>query len=192
MGGKFVDVFVYRDGEFVYTDKWGSEMYVCREKNLFRVKADEGAKVDLLYKIDEDGNPELVDSLSIYINEYYHNESKISKSEYDTRMAEYDAMSWSELEYKQVPLYEDCSNIQNAPSDMIYYSTAIKGTVDVDSGGLNLRTGAGTNYNIIISIAKNAEIQILGDSSDWYYIRYSSGTATYYGYVSKDYVSLDS
>lgn len=192
MGGRFIDVFVYRDGKFVSTNKWGSEIYVCHEKNLLRVQANEGADVNLFYVVAEDGNLELVDSLSIYVLEYYHNDSKISKSEYDTKMAEYDAMSWSELEYKQVPLYEDCPNIQNAPSDMIYYSTAIKGTVDVDSGGLNLRTGAGTNYNIILSIAKNTEIQILGDSNDWYYIRYSSGTATNYGYVSKDYVSLAS
>ncbi len=189
MGGKFIYVFVYRNGEFVYTDKWGSEIYVCHEKNLLRIKANEGAEVDLLYRIDENGNPELVDSLSIYTNEYYHNDSKISKSEYDTRMADYDAMSWSKPIFRQVPLYENYPNIQNAPADMIYYSTPMSGTVNTESGGLNLRTGAGTNYNIIMVLPQNAELQILGEGDSWYYIRYSSGSTTNYGYVSKDYVA---
>lgn len=185
--GIYTNLFVYKNGEFVSTDKFSEQEYICPEKNLLRLKAYEGATVNLFYSISEDGNPELIDSLSMYDSKYYHNDKIITKEEYDSRIAEYDAMSWTEPEYKQIPLYEDCPNIKNAPEDMIYYSSPVNGTVNVESGGLNMRTGAGTDYNIIMLLPKDAEIKILGEGSNWYYIMYND---TSYGYVSADYVKL--
>lgn len=70
---------------------------------------------------------------------------------------------------------------------MIFYTTALNGTVTTDSGGLNMRTGAGTNYNIIQEIPQNDTIYILGMGNNWYYISYNDS----YGYVSADFVTIN-
>ncbi|MDE6781975.1 MAG: SH3 domain-containing protein, partial [Ruminococcus sp.] len=186
--GTYTNLFVYKNGEFIETEKWGEKAYICAEKNLLRLYVKDGATVNLIYSIKEDGNPELIDSLSIYNLEYYHNDSKISEVEYKTLMSDYDVLLWTEPKYTQVQLYGDYPNIQNAPADMVYYSQPQKGNVNVESEGLNMRTGAGTDYSIITLIPKNAEINILGKNSGWYYIIYNNS----YGYVSADYIKINS
>lgn len=188
MAGMMIQVYIYKDGEFVSTSKWGEQAYVSDDYKLFRMKAYEGANIDLIYSITDSGTPELIDSISMYAMEYYHNDEKISKSEYDSRLAEYDALSWTELLYNQVPLYENYPNIQNAPSDMQYYSKPQNGIVATDSGTLNMRTGAGTNYSIITSLMKGTKIQILGWCNDWCYVKYSSGNSDTYGFMSREFV----
>ncbi|MCI9302985.1 MAG: SH3 domain-containing protein, partial [Clostridium sp.] len=49
------------------------------------------------------------------------------------------------------------------------------------------RSGAGTSYSVIGSLNNGAKIEIVETSGTWYKIKYGSG----YGYVSKDYVLVN-
>ena len=55
--------------------------------------------------------------------------------------------------------------------------------VNVHSG-LNVRSGASTSSGIIGSLSNGSNVTILGESGNWYKIKYGNST----GYVSKDYV----
>lgn len=59
------------------------------------------------------------------------------------------------------------------------------GTVTVDS--LNLRSGAGTNYNILKKLSKGSKVTIIETLNGWYKVN-ANGTS---GYVSSEYVHLD-
>ena len=66
-------------------------------------------------------------------------------------------------------------------------STTIQsGTVKVN-GGLNVRSGAGTSYSVIGSLSNGSKVEIVETSGTWYKIKYGSG----YGYVSKDYITIN-
>ena len=66
-------------------------------------------------------------------------------------------------------------------------STTIQsGTVKVN-GGLNVRSGAGTGYSVIGSLNNGSKVEIVETSGTWYKIKYGSG----YGYVSKDYITIN-
>ncbi|WP_300903007.1 SH3 domain-containing protein [uncultured Clostridium sp.] len=65
-------------------------------------------------------------------------------------------------------------------------STVKSGTVKVN-GGLNVRSGAGTSYSVIGSLNNGAKVEIVETNGTWYKIKYGSG----YGYVSKDYVLVN-
>ena len=60
------------------------------------------------------------------------------------------------------------------------------GTIKVN-GALNVRSGAGTNHSVIGSLSNGAKVEIVETSGTWYKIKYGSG----YGYISKDYVVLN-
>lgn len=62
---------------------------------------------------------------------------------------------------------------------------ATVGTVNTNSGSLTVRSGPGTTYNKLGSLAKGASITILGEKDGWYRIAYGSGE----GYVSKDFIA---
>ncbi|HZK33747.1 MAG TPA: SH3 domain-containing protein [Bacillota bacterium] len=61
-----------------------------------------------------------------------------------------------------------------------------KGTVKVPTA-LNLRTGAGTNYPIILQLKNNTSVEILGESGKWFRVKVNN----YTGYVHKDYVEMN-
>ena len=66
-------------------------------------------------------------------------------------------------------------------------STTIQsGTVKVN-GGLYVRSGAGTSYSVIGSLSNGSKVEIVETSGTWYKIKYGSG----YGYVSKDYITIN-
>lgn len=59
----------------------------------------------------------------------------------------------------------------------------------ITTNSLNVRAGAGTNYNIIGSLSKGNKVEIVEKNiGDWYKIKYNDGI----GFVSKSYVKLDS
>lgn len=61
---------------------------------------------------------------------------------------------------------------------------ATVGTVNTSSGNLTVRSGPGTTYGRIGSLAKGTTVTILGEENGWYRITYGNGE----GYVSKDYI----
>jgi SH3-like domain-containing protein len=50
---------------------------------------------------------------------------------------------------------------------------------------LNVRQGAGTNYEIVGTLKKNKSVNVVGEKGGWYKIKYNNATA----YVSKKYIS---
>lgn len=59
--------------------------------------------------------------------------------------------------------------------------SAVVSTREMD---LNLRSGASTNAQILASMPKGSRVEIVGESGDWYQVRYGSLT----GYASKEYI----
>ena len=55
----------------------------------------------------------------------------------------------------------------------------------VTASELNVRSGPGTNYKIIGSLRRNAKVEVIGQASEWYKIKYNDG----YGYVHTDYIT---
>ena len=73
------------------------------------------------------------------------------------------------------------NNSSQASEDKIYNKNGQ--VVNVHSG-LNVRSGASTSSGIIGSLSNGSNVTILGESGNWYKIKY--GTST--GYVSKEYI----
>lgn len=59
-------------------------------------------------------------------------------------------------------------------------------TVNVETS-LNVRSGPGTNYNIIGKLSKGQQITITGETGDWYQIKYNNAN----GFVNKQYVQKE-
>ena len=55
------------------------------------------------------------------------------------------------------------------------------------SSGLNVRSEASTSSTILGTLYSGSSVNIIGESGSWYKIKYNSG----YGYVHKDYISVD-
>lgn len=53
--------------------------------------------------------------------------------------------------------------------------------------GLNVRSGAGTNYSKIGALAKNTTVEVLSINNNWAKIKYNNGSSI--GYVCADYLS---
>ena len=79
------------------------------------------------------------------------------------------------------------NNSGNQNPDNSLSKTTEKGTIKV-SDSLNVRSGAGTSYSVIGSLKNGTSVEIVGTSGNWYKIKYGND----YGYVSKDYVTLNS
>ena len=79
----------------------------------------------------------------------------------------------------QAPTAKPTAKPTNPPKDQ----TVKSGTVKVPTA-LNMRTGPGTNYPIIIQLKNNTKLEILGESGKWYKVKVNN----YTGYVHKDYV----
>lgn len=63
--------------------------------------------------------------------------------------------------------------------------TSTSKTVYVTASSLNVRSGAGTSYSVIGSLANGKSASVVGTSNGWYKIKYGSG----YGYISSSYTS---
>lgn len=67
------------------------------------------------------------------------------------------------------------------------------GTIVNAEGGLRVRSGPGTSYEILDSLVNGNPVQVVAAAENgWYQISYSgAGGATMYGYVLGDYISTD-
>ena len=79
------------------------------------------------------------------------------------------------------------NNSGNQNPDNSLSKTTEKGTIKV-SDSLNVRSGAGTSYSVVGSLKNGTSVEIVETSGNWYKIKYGND----YGYVSKDYVTLNS
>ncbi len=60
-------------------------------------------------------------------------------------------------------------------------------TITVSDGKLNVRGGAGTNFDVVATVKNGEVVTLLDDSTSWYKIKTSSGKT---GYVNSKYVKL--
>ena len=78
--------------------------------------------------------------------------------------------------------------------DVDNVNAASTGVVSADK--LNVRTGAGTNYDILVvngaqvKLSKGTEVDILSENGTWYYISAKYNGSTIKGYVSSEYVTI--
>ena len=108
----------------------------------------------------------------------------LSSSSYQDKVAEGIVNGIMEYLESNVILNNSGGNSNNNSGST---TTTQSGTIKVN-GGLNVRSGAGTNYSVIGSLSNGAKVEIVETSGSWYKIKYGSG----YGYVSKDYVTVSS
>lgn len=81
---------------------------------------------------------------------------------------------WAQVSFNGKNGYAHGSYLKNQ-SAAIRYTT----------GNLNMRSGPGTSYAVLLVIPKGAEVQVLNSSSTWYKVSYSGKT----GYVSSAYLA---
>ena len=108
----------------------------------------------------------------------------LSSSSYQDKVAEGIVNGIMEYLESNVILNNSGGNTNNNSGST---TTTQSGTIKVN-GGLNVRSGAGTSYQVIGSLSNGAKVEIVETSGSWYKIKYGSG----YGYVSKDYVTVSS
>ena len=113
----------------------------------------------------------------------------LSSSSYQDKVAE--GIVNGIMEYLQMNVILNNSNTNSGSSSSTGSSsssstTTQSGTVKVN-GGLNVRSGAGTGYSVIGSLSNGSKVEIVETSGTWYKIKYGSG----YGYVSKDYITIN-
>lgn len=78
-----------------------------------------------------------------------------------------------------------------AGSDFEFYSGYFVGCrVTTQSGNLNLRAAPSTTAEVIIQMPKDAYVQVLGNNADWDYVSYTDNGTTYYGYASREFISV--
>lgn len=78
-----------------------------------------------------------------------------------------------------------------AGSDFEFYSGYFVGCrVATQSGNLNLRAAPSTTAEVIIQMPKDAYVQVLGNNADWNYVSYTDNGTTYYGYASREFISV--
>lgn len=65
-----------------------------------------------------------------------------------------------------------------------------QGTVYTESSSLNVRSGPGTNYDVIDAIPKGTAVSILASSGTWYKVSYKTSKGNITGYVSQQYIKL--
>lgn len=70
------------------------------------------------------------------------------------------------------------------------------GVVNVSKGNLNVRMGAGTNYSVKGSLKAGDKVKVLNEKKDkqgnvWLYISYKKSSGTDFGYVAKQFISVD-
>ena len=87
--------------------------------------------------------------------------------------------AWWKVQYGENKYgYSSATYIKEVSSTAIF--------VDISSGSLNVRSGAGAEYSKVGSLAKNEQVQVLSTSGNWSFVLYD-GVKT--GYVSSWYLT---
>lgn len=101
----------------------------------------------------------------------------LGKNEYVTLIQK--SGEWWKVEYN-AGAYGYCS------ADYIKTVSSTPAYVNISSGYLNIRSGAGTSYAVTAKLNKGDNVLILGSSGEWYRILFN-GTKT--GYASSQYIA---
>lgn len=211
------DIYLYNNGSYKLADSFGEGgVQICLDEHYIITEQHGGATLTRIFNI-LDGRLVKIDELCNEFARYTHNGSYVSDSAYNQLLSEYQNKNLISISDNSNPVssivgmssyqnqdnvtannnpYIGYKNIENAPSDMVFYEgNAIKiGIVQTDSSTLNMRTGPGTNYDIILHLQKNENVEVLGENSEWAYIKWSVWGAgqniDYYGYVSREFLDI--
>lgn len=78
--------------------------------------------------------------------------------------------------------------VTKAPAIEAFKALKKTGTVNIDSGNLNVRSGAGIDFKSIGKLKKGSKVSITAESKSWYKIKYGSKV----GYVFRAYIKIGS
>ncbi|MCI8687729.1 MAG: SH3 domain-containing protein [Lawsonibacter sp.] len=67
-------------------------------------------------------------------------------------------------------------------------NTSKRGKIVNAEKGVNIRSGPGTDYDIVASASNGSRVTVQGEENGWYKVTYNS---TKSGYIRKDFISLD-
>jgi len=149
-------------------------------------------------------NGRQIDASEYYIAFNYYKDMNWQSIDYDYSIYAADSGNHEQSKQDQnaSSMYTGYANIENAPSNMTFVDNSDsnvipKGIIKTDSTGLNLRKGPGTSYEVILEIPKGDSVSVYGQNSEWCYVGWKAPTRTvdgsypvFYGYVSKDYLSI--
>ena len=65
-----------------------------------------------------------------------------------------------------------------------------EGTVYGVNTNLNVRTGPGTNYQVLGYLLSGDKVKILGEENDWYKVQFTTSSGSKIGYASKKYIRV--
>ncbi|MEG0672334.1 SH3 domain-containing protein, partial [Clostridium sp.] len=89
---------------------------------------------------------------------------------------------------KQAKQAPSKSTVKLDKSDVEMYTSAKRGTVDINSGWLNMRSGASINDKETGKLDKNANVTVLGHDGNWYLVRTADGQE---GFVFGQYINVN-
>lgn len=181
------NIFKYSGGHMdVYYDKIYS---IDNGDFVLHYTGDYGASDNSNIQFDSDGN---------LIYNYYWNNVKVSKEEYNNLINEtYDSQSGININELKGSNYNDFLNIIENYSNNKYESDKQsnnanknnKGTVKIEDGYLNVRDTPSTKGKIIGKLNNSDKVTIKETSEDGKWYKISKDNIN--GYVSKDYVKID-
>lgn len=206
--GNYAHIYLFDNGSFKDAGIEVDEIKICTAKKLVRCDNFGGGTVHDFYTI-ENGKLTVIDELYVYAGQYKRLNDEITENEFNTLLANYDSLAWDELAYtaysntdssgNKYGAYSGYQNIENAPTDMIFYegSNVRSAVIATDSTGLNMRTGPGSDYDKILEIPKGETVSVLGMNNEWCYVKWSVYAAgamqniDHYGFISKQFISFD-
>lgn len=215
------NIYYYNGSQYVELKECMGGLDISETNHLILERGEEGGQRFSYYELSNDYKLNKIDELTSFPLGgdvvYYRNEQQITSSEYYTALDYYKDMNWRSINSNTInnidsgnnggsesgastsSMYSGYANIENAPSDMMFYDNTDSknipsGTVNTESTGLNLRKGPGTNYDIIMEIPKGETVYVYGRGDEWCYVGYSSGTGRFnhtdYGYVSRQFLTI--
>lgn len=156
-------VIGYCNNAYLYEDKGPDEPYiigwrtVATESSALNIRSGPGVEYDIIGKA-----PHLSD---VGVIEYTNSEwTKIY-------CPESGVIGYCNNTF----LYDDKGPDDDEPDNIVPESKTVKfcSRVATQSSNLNIRIGPSTDYDIAIKAPKDATVEVLDDSSDWWYIRYN-------------------
>ena len=195
------DIYIYNNDNYMLAESIGDGgVSVCLSDHFIMTEQAGGGRYTRIFNVAE-GKLVQIDQLSSLGYSYTHNEASISESAYNQLMSQYTSKNLKHIYdtstycsslvdtsvYKEIKNYS-IYDTSAASSDFEFYPSSKSATVNVSSGGLNLRATPEYNGEIITMMSKGAEIIDYGSNHSWAYVRYIDGSNTYFGYANKQYI----
>ncbi len=206
------DLYIYNNGEYIKSHRFYTGAKICLSEHLIREDIYGGGEMTKIYVISDNSILQK-DEISNSITQFQHNDYTISEQEYNSLLSKYEALDWIHvpdnsdyisnlIDMSAYDPYADIkqeiinsvdneyyagqdSHIENAPSDMVFYSAEKRSWISINNP--IVYEGPGTLY-MPITVYESG-FTIFGENDGWYYIQWYDGSGMFshpcYGYVSK-------